>query len=62
MFEGPLVLRPRASAGVVLEIAKSLNRQEYRLGESMRRVEYREIAVAALTIVLVSTLLLAFVF
>jgi hypothetical protein len=33
-----------------------------RLGESMRRVEYREIAVAALTIVLVSTLLLAFVF
>ena len=35
-----------------------------RLGErvSMRRVEYRDIAVAALTIVLVSTLLLAFVF
>jgi hypothetical protein len=45
---------------VLLEIAKG--RQEYRLGESMRRVEYREIAVAALTIVLVSTLLLAFVF
>lgn len=47
------------SSGVPLEIAK-----EYRLGErvSMRRVEYRDIAVAALTIVLVSTLLLAFVF
>jgi hypothetical protein len=42
-----------------LEIAK-----EYRLGKrvSMRRIEYRDIAVAALTIVLVSTLLLAFVF
>jgi hypothetical protein len=49
----------RAWSGLLLEIVK-----EYRLGErvSMRRIEYREIAVAALTIVLVSTLLLAFVF
>jgi hypothetical protein len=52
----------RASSGLPLEIAEDY--RDYRLGErvSMRRVEYRDIAVAALTIVLVSTLLLAFVF
>jgi hypothetical protein len=53
------MLPRRASSNLPLEIAKYC-----RLGErvSMRRVEYRDIAVAALTIVLVSTLLLAFVF